>query len=103
MVQWSSIGDAFGVFIVESKASEDAKRRGLVPGKRRGDWVDPNDHTQTVVARSVDGGARLVAVKGAEKTTKKRAAKKVTKSITIQRDGKTYKGTADDIRALFFG
>ena len=68
-IQWKFISEAFTSFLTEkqSPAAEEAKRRGL-ESAGYGNWRVPGGD---VVAKSVDGGKKLVKVAGADKAVKK--------------------------------
>lgn len=79
--------------LVESKASEEAHKRGLEYAGWGGQWKDPS--TGKVVAKSVDGGARLVAIspkeaEGGEKDQGEETGEKEKRDIVGGKD-KTLK------------
>jgi len=87
MVHWDVIGDDFLVYLRESKASDEAKRRGL-KGIGYGRYVDPAD-PQTVVAKTVNGqlvmtpqGAKHPSVKRPPSPAKKEPQTPATKLDT---------------------
>ncbi|KKN06634.1 hypothetical protein LCGC14_1075150, partial [marine sediment metagenome] len=84
MIQWSTIGNSFATFLHESKASEEAKKRGLVPSKRRGYYEDPAK-PGVVVAKSERGGTRLAAVKPKAAPKKRTVAPPKAKRPTVRK------------------
>jgi len=88
MVHWDVIGDFVSQYLRESKASDEAKRRGLIPMKRRGLYADPHDPS-TAVAKSQKGGTVLAKLPQKKKIgkapTKKRPTKPKTKKATIKK------------------